>query len=229
MVLKDRATEDLLEAIDTVRRGDAWLSPGLTARVLQTIRRRGSAPPDSDAERIRSLTSGELEIIPLVAQGLRNKEIGARLFISEATVRHHLTSIFANLSPSIIQSQSRRVGTHWAIVLAGGEGTRLQPFVTRWLGRDIPKQFRAFSGQRTMLDHTLDRATAIVRPEHVVTILGSGHERFLSRDLPGHVLVQPSSRGTGAAIHLGLSYIGSTDPDAKLLISLPILPILSPE
>lgn len=97
VVVKDRAAEELLDAIDTVRRGEAWLSPGLTARVLQTIRRRAGSASDPEAERIRSLSDRELEIIPLVAQGLRNKEIASRLLISEATVRHHLTSIFAKL------------------------------------------------------------------------------------------------------------------------------------
>jgi DNA-binding NarL/FixJ family response regulator len=97
VVVKDRATEDLLQAIDTVRRGDAWLSPDLTARVIKTIRSRASSAPDPETERIRKLSSRELDLIPLVVQGLRNKEIASRLFISEATVRHHLTSIFSKL------------------------------------------------------------------------------------------------------------------------------------
>ena len=111
-----------------------------------------------------------------------------------------------------------REGTPWVIVLAGGEGTRLHPFLRRWLGQAMPKQFCAFAGRRTMLDHTLDRAVALVGPDRVVTILGAGHERFLKRPLPGHVLIQPASRGTGAGIHLGLSYIRSLDPDATVLI-----------
>ena len=61
-----------------------------------------SARGDGDPERVKinMLTEREREIIRLLAEGLRNKQIGERLFISEITVRHHLTSIFNKLAVS---------------------------------------------------------------------------------------------------------------------------------
>ena len=58
---------------------------------------RTSQPLDPDAAKIASLTEREREVVTLMSQGLRNKHIAERLGISETTVRHHLTSIFAKL------------------------------------------------------------------------------------------------------------------------------------
>ena len=52
----------------------------------------------------------------------------------------------------------------WSIVLAGGEGERLKPFVQKWLGRHKPKQYCTFIGTRSMFQHTLDRADQITDP-----------------------------------------------------------------
>jgi DNA-binding NarL/FixJ family response regulator len=56
--------------------------------------------PKLDLTQIAKLSKREREIIPLIGQGLKNKEIAARLFLSEATVRHHITSIFTKLGVS---------------------------------------------------------------------------------------------------------------------------------
>jgi DNA-binding NarL/FixJ family response regulator len=52
---------------------------------------------DPEMQKISTLTEREREVIDLIAEGLRNKQIGDRLFISETTVRHHLTSVFNKL------------------------------------------------------------------------------------------------------------------------------------
>jgi len=101
LVFKEKAVETLLQAITKVRAGEVWLEPTMIARVLGDLTRPHSSPqPSPEAARIASLTEREREVITLVGEGLRNKHIAARLYISEATVRHHLTAIFAKLDVS---------------------------------------------------------------------------------------------------------------------------------
>lgn len=96
LVLKEQATETLLNAIECVQAGEVWLDRTLVARVLGRMA-RPSPPRDPEAARIATLTEREREVITLIGEGLRNKQIAERLFISETTVRHHLTSIFDKL------------------------------------------------------------------------------------------------------------------------------------
>jgi two-component system nitrate/nitrite response regulator NarL len=98
LVTKDEATEVLMQAIAKVHAGEVWLDRKLLASVLCGITRSGKAQPvDPEALKIATLTSREREVIALVGQGCRNKQIADRLCIAEATARHHLTSIFAKL------------------------------------------------------------------------------------------------------------------------------------
>jgi DNA-binding NarL/FixJ family response regulator len=101
LVVKEKAVETLLEAITKVQAGEVWLEPTMIARVLSDLTRPQSSPqPSPEAINIARLTEREREVITLVGEGLRNKHIAARLYISEATVRHHLTAIFAKLGIS---------------------------------------------------------------------------------------------------------------------------------
>jgi len=101
LVVKEKAVETLLHAITTVRGGEVWLEPTMIARVLGELTRPHPAPQASaEAANIARLTERERKVITLVGEGLRNKHIAARLYISEATVRHHLTAIFAKLDVS---------------------------------------------------------------------------------------------------------------------------------
>ena len=95
LVRKEDAADVMARAIEKVHAGEVWLEPTLIVQALAESRR--SAAPDLDAERISSLTRREREVISLLAQGLRNRQIGERLFISETTIRHHFTSIFSKL------------------------------------------------------------------------------------------------------------------------------------
>jgi two-component system, NarL family, nitrate/nitrite response regulator NarL len=98
LVVKEKAMETLLHAITQVRAGEVWLEPTMIARVLGELTRpQPSSQVSTEATNIAKLTEREREVITLVGQGLRNKHIAARLYISEATVRHHLTAIFAKL------------------------------------------------------------------------------------------------------------------------------------
>jgi DNA-binding NarL/FixJ family response regulator len=93
-VLKDDPPEQLIAAVRTVAAGDALLSPAVTRRVINQFTRvpRPSPPPELD-----ELTEREREILVLIAEGLSNVEIGARLYISDTTVKTHITHIFQKL------------------------------------------------------------------------------------------------------------------------------------
>lgn len=97
LVLKDKAEEFLLSAIEKVDAGEVWLSRAMIGTVFTDMLHGGPNRSGPDSERIASLTEREREVIALLAEGIKNKQIADRLFISEATVRHHLTSVFAKL------------------------------------------------------------------------------------------------------------------------------------
>ena len=101
LVFKDKAAEVLIKAVEKVHAGEVWLDRSLTASVLSEMSQvEKTREADPEADKIRSLTSREREIVGLVCEGLKNKQIGERLFISEATVRNHLTSILSKLELS---------------------------------------------------------------------------------------------------------------------------------
>jgi len=93
-VLKDDPPEQLLAAIRTVAAGDAILSPAVTKRV---IRRFGRLPRPSAPPGFRDLTAREREVFHLMAGGLSNAEIAAQLFVSDTTVKTHITHILQKL------------------------------------------------------------------------------------------------------------------------------------
>jgi DNA-binding NarL/FixJ family response regulator len=98
LVLKENAKEVLIKAIEKVHRGESWFDRSLTGRVLSEIaRKKQMNQVDPEATKIAALTEREREIIELIGQGLKNKIIAERLFISVTTVRHHLTSIYGKL------------------------------------------------------------------------------------------------------------------------------------
>lgn len=94
--LKDAPGEEIVRAVRTVAAGEAWLDPGVTARVLATY--RASAPASKEARAsIDRLTPRELEVLRLVGRGKTNGEIASDLFISEVTVKSHIGHIFTKL------------------------------------------------------------------------------------------------------------------------------------
>jgi DNA-binding NarL/FixJ family response regulator len=93
-VLKDEPPEQLIAAIRTVAAGDALLSPTITKRVIEQFTRLPRQTPPAALE---ELTEREREIFLLIAKGLSNAEIGRELFISETTVKTHVTHVFQKL------------------------------------------------------------------------------------------------------------------------------------
>jgi len=95
-LLKDTPPRQLAEAVRTIAAGESLLAPAVTKRLIE---RYVSRPPGDTArrERFAELTERELEVLQLITRGLSNAEIGARLFLSEATVKTHVTRILSKL------------------------------------------------------------------------------------------------------------------------------------
>jgi DNA-binding NarL/FixJ family response regulator len=107
IVLKQTATELLIKSIRKVHAGEIWLDSHTTAAVIRQFVANDEAPPPPAApapparERERSpLSQREREIVALVAQGFKNKEMAEKMFISEQTVKNHLHNIFDKLGVS---------------------------------------------------------------------------------------------------------------------------------
>jgi NarL family two-component system response regulator LiaR len=91
-LLKESAPEDLVEAIHQIHRGESSLHPIIARKVLEEITHPSDAPPTPDP-----LTKREAEVLLLVAQGLSNQEIARKLYITDATVRSHVSNIMSKL------------------------------------------------------------------------------------------------------------------------------------
>jgi DNA-binding NarL/FixJ family response regulator len=95
-LLKDAEPEELLAAIRAVATGDAVVAPSATRRLLEQVADRLPGPDRADP-RIATLTDREREVLLAVAQGASNAEIGAELFMAEATVKTHVGRLLAKL------------------------------------------------------------------------------------------------------------------------------------
>jgi DNA-binding NarL/FixJ family response regulator len=91
-VLKQIKGTDLVDAVRRVAAGQSLLDPAVTARVLDRIR-RGPEQPDE----LKGLTEQERRILALVAEGLTNREIAQRMFLSEKTIKNYVSSLLAKL------------------------------------------------------------------------------------------------------------------------------------
>jgi DNA-binding NarL/FixJ family response regulator len=121
-VLKDADRGMLLEAIRAVARGEALLGTSVARRVLEQFAQVSPPAPESPPaapsvgpESFEELTPRELEVLSLIARGLRNREIAGRLVISEKTVGNHVSNIFAKLqvhdrSQAIIRARDAGLG-----------------------------------------------------------------------------------------------------------------------
>lgn len=96
-LLKDVSSEKLCEAIRAAARGEYFLLPSITAKVMAEFARVSRSPTVPVSELIEPLSTRELEVLRLVATGASNKGIAETLVIAEGTVKNHLTSILAKL------------------------------------------------------------------------------------------------------------------------------------
>jgi mannose-1-phosphate guanylyltransferase len=115
--------------------------------------------------------------------------------------------------PSVSHGQAR-----WAVVLAGGDGTRLQSLTLKISGDSRPKQFCSLFGGKSLLSQTWQRLEPLFRNDHTMFVLTRAHERFYREELPGAenscMFVQPENRGTGVAITAAILKIMRSDIDA---------------
>ena len=108
----------------------------------------------------------------------------------------------------------------WGLVLAAGDGKRLQAYVQQRHGVELPKQYVNFIGRRSMLEHTLHRAELLIPEPHILTIISKDHLRFaevrrqLANRADENVIVQPANKETGPGIFLPLIYIYKRAPEA---------------
>jgi DNA-binding NarL/FixJ family response regulator len=96
-LVKDTEPAELLQAIRVVARGDALLSPSVTRRLITDLARRPEPPPAS-GQVLSALTDREREVMALVAEGMSNDEIAARLFLSPLTSKTHVSRIMTKLN-----------------------------------------------------------------------------------------------------------------------------------
>ena len=107
----------------------------------------------------------------------------------------------------------------WAIVLSGGEGTRLRPLTRILAGDERPKQYCRIIGGETLLQHTTRRVGRLVRPDRTVVVVMCSHAQFLDPELMNNsVLTQPEDRGTAAAILYSLLSISAHEPAAHVAV-----------
>ena len=110
----------------------------------------------------------------------------------------------------------------WAILLAGGDGTRLQSLTRKITGDWRPKQFCRLFGDRSLLGHTRKRLRPIFSDDRTVFVVTRDHETFYMEELAdakaSRVLTQPANRGTGVAIIVALLRILQYDADAVVAV-----------
>ncbi|MFF3174138.1 response regulator [Streptomyces sp. NPDC057900] len=121
-LLKDVTPEHLVAAVRLVRTGDALLAPAITRRLVERhARRTAEAEPAAPHPGLAALTPRELDVLHLLAQGLSNTELAARLHLSETTVKTHVSRILAKLQLRD-RVQAVVLAYETGLVRAGGEG-----------------------------------------------------------------------------------------------------------
>ncbi len=109
-----------------------------------------------------------------------------------------------------------------AIILAGGEGSRLRSLTSKIADGERPKQFCALLGNETLLEQTRRRVALAVAPEHTVTVVTKAHERFYKAILAGmpagNLVIQPDARGTATAILYALLRLAKQAPESAVAL-----------
>ncbi len=113
-------------------------------------------------------------------------------------------------------------GADWTIALAGGNGMRLADYVQQRFGQRMPKQYCRLLGNRSMLEHTLDRMNELTPAARTLTVIGTDHLPWAAEQLTGRsdqVFRQPSSRETGTALYVAFAMLQRWAPDAVVTVT----------
>ena len=106
----------------------------------------------------------------------------------------------------------------YAVIMAGGSGTRFWPASRQ----KRPKQLLSLTGQRSLLQQTVDRLAPLVPPERVLVVTGRAHAEQVGEQLPGlppeNILAEPMGRNTAAACGLAAAWVARRDPGAVCLV-----------
>lgn len=113
-------------------------------------------------------------------------------------------------------------GMHWALVLAGGDGTRLQELTREIAGAPIPKQYCRLLGKHSLLEATLARSQHFAPLQRTLVIVNRDHLHVGGEQLrplpPDNVLVQPCNRDTGPGVLFALLHLGHRSPAATVAV-----------
>ena len=130
---------------------------------------------------------------------------------------------------AVVSLTGGRTGDDWAIVLAGGDGTRVRDLTKGPNGDSVPKQYCAFGGEKSLLRLALNRARSVVGSDRVIAVVAEQHRPWWELELgriPGefpaeNVVVQPANRGTGVGVLLGLARVVSRQGSLARVLVLP--------
>ena len=112
----------------------------------------------------------------------------------------------------------------WGLVLAGGDGRRLQNYIRAARGDNLPKQYVNFFGKHSMLERTLRRSEKLIPAEQILTVVSKEHlrhdevQRQLADRADGTVIIQPENRETGPGLLLPLMHLYKRCPEAILAV-----------
>src|SRR5258708_39404914 len=113
-------------------------------------------------------------------------------------------------------------GHRWAVVLAGGDGTRLQSLTLEIAGDRRPKQFCSFFGGETLLTQTRARLESLFHVSRELFVVTRSHETYYREELrnvdESRIIPQPLNRGTGVAVAVALLHILQSDPNAVVVL-----------
>src|SRR6266852_8195357 len=122
----------------------------------------------------------------------------------------------------VVMPSARGSRHHWAVMLAGGDGVRLQSLTLRIAGDSRPKQFCSFFGGETLLTQTRARLESLFNLDRELFVVTRSHETYYREELrnvdESRIIPQPLNRGTGVAAVVALVHILQRDPDAVVVL-----------
>jgi mannose-1-phosphate guanylyltransferase len=112
----------------------------------------------------------------------------------------------------------------WGLILAAGDGRRMEQRVRELKGKNLPKQYINFVGRRSMLEHTFQRVERLIPADHILTVVSEQHlddtevNRQLNKRPHGTIIVQPENKETGPGILLPLMFLHKRCPEATVAV-----------